>query len=348
MEKERINSKKKTVRNFLIGLITIVIVIIGLSWPTSYYIESPGDANSVSQFVKSGKKAADKNLYMVTVAERQASVLDYLLSFSREFDTRISQKNLMGNQNSAEYEQLQQWYMETSQNNAIYYAAQKAGVSAKKMFLGVYVMGIAKNSNFKHDLKLADVITAVNDQKFDSTKALMDYIQKQKIGQKIKVTVLRGNETLSFTEKTTKLTGSDNKAAIGIQLVERTKVITKPEISINAGSIGGPSAGLMFSLASYQLLTSKNLTHGQKIAGTGTIDDSGNVGMIGGVDKKVVAANNAGATVFFAPTQQLAGYKKSETNYAVALKTAKKIHSKMKIVPVATFDNALNYLKKIK
>ena len=70
--------------------------------------------------------------------------------------------------------------------------------------------------------------------------------------------------------------------------------------------------------------------------------------MIGGVDKKVIAASKQGIKIFFAPTDQPAGVKKSETNYAEAVKTAKRIHTKMKIVPVATFDDALRYLENLK
>ena len=338
---------KKKLNIIVATLLVLVLVYLGLSWPTNYYIEAPGDANSVSQFVSSNGKKASKNLFMVTVSERQASLGDYLWSYTNPFETRISQKDLLGNQNTSQYMQLQEWYMETSQNNAIYYAAKVAGKTRKKKFFGVYVMGLTTNSKFRNKLNIGDTIIAVDGQHFKSTKALMDYIQKQKIGQKVYITVQRDDKSINYSGKTVPLATDKAKAAIGIQLVERSKVITNPKIKINAGSIGGPSAGLMFSLASYQLFTGHDLTHGVKVAGTGTIDNEGNVGMIGGVDKKVVAADKAGAKVFFAPSQQLPGYKKNETNYAVAVKTAKKIHSKMKIIPVATFNDALTYLKKI-
>ena len=58
----------------------------------------------------------------------------------------------------------------------------------------------------------------------------------------------------------------------------------------------------------------------------------------------MVAASREGAEVFFAPTDSTS-VSKNQTNYAVAKRTAKKIHTKMKIVPVSTFDDALNYLK---
>ena len=100
----------------------------------------------------------------------------------------------------------------------------------------------------------------------------------------------------------------------------------------------------MFTLESYEVFTKQNLSHGHKIAGTGTLSPTGKVGIIGGVDKKVVAASREGAEVFFAPTDSTS-VSKNQTNYAVAKRTAKKIHTKMKIVPVSTFDDALNYLK---
>jgi PDZ domain-containing protein len=102
----------------------------------------------------------------------------------------------------------------------------------------------------------------------------------------------------------------------------------------------------MFSLTAYQSLTGKNLTKGRKVAGTGTIDAQGKVGIIGGVDKKVIAADRTGAKIFFAPTQKLPGMKAKDTNYAEAKRTAQRIHSKMKIVPVASFEDAVAYLEK--
>ena len=145
---------------------------------------------------------------------------------------------------------------------------------------------------------------------------------------KVRIEVIRGKKHLTFSGETVKLSGT-NRYGIGIQLVDHTRVVTKPAVKIDAEDIGGPSAGLMFTLECYQLITGKNLSS-KKIAGTGTIDDQGKVGMIGGVDKKVIAASRQGMKVFFAPTDQPSGVKKSETNYAEAVKTAKKINTKMK------------------
>jgi len=104
-------------------------------------------------------------------------------------------------------------------------------------------------------------------------------------------------------------------------------------ISISSGAIGGPSAGLMFSLGLYDLLTPGDLTSGRTIAGTGEIGVDGTVYPIGGVGEKVVAAAADDATVFLVPTDNMAEAKKAVGDRPIEL------------VPVASFDEALAYLQ---
>lgn len=343
MGQNKANPKKR--RNFLIAIGVILILAIAACWPTDYFIESPGQAFQVGQFIKS-KAKAPKNLYLVTVSisSRPATTLQYLWSFTQPYDERVASKELLGNQTNSQYEELQNWYMETSQQNAVYYAAKKAGLKPKLSYFGVYVMAVQKNSNFKNKLQVGDTVVAADGHHFKSVNEMMNYLNQKKLGAKVKIEVLRNGKKKFFTGKTVKL-AKTNRKGIGIQLVERVNVTTKPKLKINAGDIGGPSAGLMFALESYQVFTHQNLTKNHRVAGTGTISPDGKVGIIGGVDKKVVAADRAKAEVFFAPTDTT-GVKKSESNYRVALRTAKRIHSKMKIVPVSNFSDALTYLQK--
>jgi PDZ domain-containing protein len=99
----------------------------------------------------------------------------------------------------------------------------------------------------------------------------------------------------------------------------------------------------MFSLEIYNQLTKEDITKGHHIAGTGTIDVNGTVGPIGGIEQKINAADKAGAEIFFAPNEKGA----KDSNYRAAVKTAKDIGTKMKIVPVDTFDDAVHYLQKL-
>lgn len=344
--KDKIDKRRKSKnkgRNWLIALAVIIILTIIAIWPTNYFIESPGEAVPVGQFIKSTNKKPN-NFYLVTVSQtsRPASVAQYLWSYTKKFDSRIPSSELLGGQTSDQYQELQSWFMETSQQNAIYYAAKKAGLKPKLNYQGVYVLNVQKHSSFKGKLQIGDTVLGANGHRFHSTEEMMAYLQKQRIGSKVTISVLRDEEKKHFTGKIVKVMGT-GKAGIGIQLVEHVKVTTKPKLSINAGAIGGPSAGLMFTLTSYEVFTNNNLTNGHKVAGTGTIVPNGKVGIIGGIDKKVVSASKAGAEVFFAPTDAT-GVKKSQTNYVIAKKTAKQIHTKMKIVPVSSFEDALKYL----
>ena len=145
----------------------------------------------------------------------------------------------------------------------------------------------------------------------------------------------------------------NGKNGIGISLIDRTEVSSNIPITFSTEGIGGPSAGLMFSLAIYTQLADPTLRDGRDIAGTGSISREGEVGEIGGIDKKVVSAAQSGADIFFAPNNELTEEEKKlspngKNNYQTALETAKKIKTDMKIVPVKTLQDAIDYLKKNK
>jgi PDZ domain-containing protein len=119
---------------------------------------------------------------------------------------------------------------------------------------------------------------------------------------------------------------------IGILLDNNDPIIEFPvEVDIDSQNIGGPSAGQMFALQIINQLTEDDITHGRRIAGTGTIARDGTVGPIGGVRQKVHAAIDAGATVILVP----AG------NYDDAIDAA---GNEIVVVKVVTIDDSLDYL----
>jgi PDZ domain-containing protein len=102
-------------------------------------------------------------------------------------------------------------------------------------------------------------------------------------------------------------------------------------ISIESGDVGGPSAGMMYALGLYDLLTPGDLTDGRIVAGTGTIDLEGKVGPIGGIGDKIVAAQGAGADVFLVPDGDLNGASAASDG-------------SMQIVAISTLQEALTFL----
>jgi Lon-like protease len=188
-----------------------------------------------------------------------------------------------------------------------------------------------------------DRIIKIDDRTFSSSAAFIDYVNEKQVGDAIKLSIERNDSPKEVTISVAPYPQYPSKKGVGIELVEDKEIIVKPEVKVNTDEIGGPSAGLMFSLEIYNQLTKEDLTRGYDIAGTGTITADGIVGPIGGIEQKIVAADKVGAEIFFAPNEN----GEENSNYIAAVKTAKDIKTKMKIVPIDTFDEAVEYLVKL-
>lgn len=342
-------------RNKVLGAIFIFIIVVAFFFaPTGYYLEVPGTAEDTSQFVKvNGKQDKKKgNLLLTTVGIVSGTPFTLLKSLGNNFETIYSQQDLMGDENSQDYFNVQKYYMQSAQNNAIQAAYSKADKPFTKKYLGVYVMDIMSNSKFKQKLQIGDTITAINGYHFNSANQFINYVRKQDKHSTVKIDYLRDGKKKSASGGLVKL-ASTKRFGLGITLTDNTEAKGNPPTKINAGDIGGPSAGLMFTLQVYSQVANKDLKAGRTIAGTGTISPDGTVGPIGGIEKKVYAASEEGATIFFAPddsvTKEIKKYEPGYVNnYHLALRAAKKLHMKMKIVPVKNLNDAINYLEKTK
>lgn len=342
-------------RNKVLGAIFIFIVVAAFFiMPTGYYLEVPGSAEATSQFVKvDGKQDKKKgNFLLTTVGIVSGTPFTLLKSLGNNFETIYSQQDLMGDETSAQYFKVQKYYMQSATNNAVQAAYSRADKPFAKKYLGVYIMDVMSNSDFKKKLEIGDTITKINGYHFNSSAQFINYVKKQNKNSTVKIEFLRDGKQKSTSGKLVKLADT-KRYGLGITLTDNTEAKGNPPTSINAGDIGGPSAGLMFTLQVYSQIANKDLKNGRTIAGTGTIAPDGTVGPIGGIEKKVYAASAEGATVFFAPddpvTKEIKKYEPGYVNnYNLAKRAAKKLHTKMKIVPVKKLKDAINYLEKTK
>ncbi|GAA1886459.1 YlbL family protein [Lapillicoccus jejuensis] len=190
----------------------------------------------------------------------------------------------------------------TAENQAEMTGSQEIATAVALRHLGITVpeqvtVGrVAKDAPSGDALQVGDVVTSVGGVKVTSTDALRAAIQKAKPGAVLAVGVTRGGTPTTVQARTG---ASDGRTVLGINLGVTYDFPFK--VTIDAGDVGGPSAGLMFSLGLYDLLTPGSLTGGQKVAGTGTIAADGTVGPIGGIRQKMAGAREAGATWFLAP-----------------------------------------------
>ncbi|HEX5119736.1 MAG TPA: PDZ domain-containing protein [Pseudonocardiaceae bacterium] len=165
-----------------------------------------------------------------------------------------------------------------------------------------------------------DKLVRVNGQTPNSAEGVQDALAGTTAGQTVDVVVQTGNQAPRDLKIKLGANPDQNRKQgfLGITPASHANVPFK--ITISLSDIGGPSAGLMFALAVVDKLTPGNLNGGMKVAGTGEIDDLGNVSPIGGIPFKLVAARNAGATVFLTPADNCS---EAETHVPAGLKLVK-------------------------
>lgn len=207
----------------------------------------------------------------------------------------------------------------------------------------VAVADILPQSHAVGKLRNGDVILQVDGHTVRTPGELRQVVQRVMPGDPISLlvgrTTSRDVQTLRVTVATIR-NPSTGTAAIGIQpqlTLSALPTHLPYKVTINTDNIEGPSAGLMFTLAIINRLSPVDLTHGHKIAGTGTIDAAGIVGPIGGVKQKVIGARAAGAQYFFVPAECDA--------YVCNYKEAKPYAQGITLVPVNTLDDALTFLR---
>jgi PDZ domain-containing protein len=201
------------------------------------------------------------------------------------FDPQVTQEQV------AEANAVQ---MEGSQEEATAVALRAIG---KEVPTHVAIAGITDSSKAKGLLKVGDRLVSIDGEPVTTTQALRDALQKKKPGESVSLTVTRGGKEVTVDVPTVE--GQGGRTALGVLLGLDHDFPAK--VTIDAGAIGGPSAGLMFSLGIYDKLTPGPLAGGHQVAGTGTIDDEGKVGPIGGIRQKLAGARSDGAAYFLAP-----------------------------------------------
>lgn len=157
-------------------------------------------------------------------------------------------------------------------------------------------------------LKMGDVITGVDGKPVRNAVGLRTLIGRRTPGQSVSLDIRRGGTAQRLSLPTVPDPQNASRPIVGVSTTERPN--PPFTVTINLKDVGGPSAGLMFALGIIDTLTPGELNGGRHIAGTGTINQEGVIGPIGGVAQKVVAAREAGATVFLTPAANCAAAKK--------------------------------------
>ncbi|SEC71993.1 PDZ domain-containing protein [Nocardioides exalbidus] len=190
--------------------------------------------------------------------------------------------------------------MVSSQDTAIAAALTQLG---EKVAPVVEVQDVTPGLPADGRLEVRDVLLEVDGTEITEAQDVVDAVDRAKAGQPITFVVRRDG-----TEKTVRVTPETVDGDLRVGITPGVGYDFPFQVSVNiADNIGGPSAGLMMSLAIYDTLTPGSMTDGADIAGTGTITPAGKVGPIGGIQQKIAAARDAGAELFLVPADNCDG-----------------------------------------
>ncbi|WP_340376307.1 PDZ domain-containing protein [Streptomyces sp. SS7] len=339
-------------------LMLIALLCAGVLIPVPYSEMSPGptvntlgehDGEPVLQIAGHKTYATSGHLNMTTVRVTSA---DYRMNLVEAVygwlahDNKVVPHDTLYPDGKTEEQSTQENAEEFSQSQ------ESAKVAALKELdvpvqSWVIVSTVVKDSPAEGKLHAGDVIKAVDGTAVREPSDVAKLVTRHKPGQDVVFTIVpakeqaaaeKANKTATRTQDVTITTATSDdvgqkRAIVGISAgTDHTFPFT---IDIKLADVGGPSAGLMFALGIYDKLTPGNLTGGKFVAGTGTIDDEGKVGPIGGIEMKTVGARSQGAQYFLTPAENCAA-------------AAKDTPSGLRLVKVATIDDALSALKDIR
>ncbi|MFW6381620.1 MAG: PDZ domain-containing protein, partial [Bacillota bacterium] len=268
------------------------------------------------------------------VASEKASVWDYIYVKLRNPDgveLESMQSQLPPGVDMPRYIQIMSELMEESKLHAQAAAFKEAGLNVQVTGEGAEVVEVLEEGSARDKLKEGDVIRQIDGEQVEFATDAVNLIRKHEIGDMVDITVSREGEQLTFSLETVEIENNPDKASIGVLITTQNLDFDFPRsVSIETENIIGPSAGGVFALEIYNQLVPQDITHGLKIAGTGTISRDGTIGKIDGVQQKVMAAEEAGADLFIAP----------EDNYEEASRAATYI----KVISVSNFQEIISSL----
>ncbi|WP_404333957.1 SepM family pheromone-processing serine protease [Planococcus rifietoensis] len=329
-------------------VLVMALVVFVSSYRLDAYISRPGDAYELSPLVEvEGRDEDDAGtLSLMTVTMFNATPALYIMAqFQEGYKVLDPEQVRSPHESDEEYNVRQLKLMSDSQVNALQVAFEEAGKPYEVSSNGVFILNVLEDGAAAGLLSPGDRLMEIDGQAYGSMEEFLDYLSNKKVGDEVELVIERDERTINQTVTLAPLPTEPERAGIGISFVEDKEIETTPDVSIDSDTIGGPSAGLMFTLEILNQLLDEDITHGYDIAGTGTMESDGTVGPIGGIDQKVIAADRAGIDVFFAPDNE--GGSGTPSNFDVAMETAEEIGTEMDIVPVANIDAALDYLSEL-
>jgi PDZ domain-containing protein len=315
------------------GLLAVVVTGLALSIiPSDHYIVLPDRARPTDPLVRiPGEESQDEeDIYMVDVRIGRASLFERLFPWTKEGADLLPERTV--NPSGVSDRQRRQSSlndMSRSQLIAITVALRELGREVEVNESGAEVVLVQPGTPADGVLEVGDVIVEAEGQEVESIQGLQRALSDVEPGEEVELTVQRGDERVQLTSGTRAAPDDPDRAVMGVQVQDALDFEFPVDIEIDAGNIGGPSAGLAFALDIMDEL-GDDIDRGRKIVATGELTLDGEVLPIGGVKQKAIGAREAGADIFLVP----------DGNF----EEARKATDDLEIIPVSNIQEALSVL----
>lgn len=332
------HAERRGARGLTVVAGVAVLVLLAAVIPSPYVIERPGPVVDVLGSVEidgektpvlevAGGRDVDGDLNLLTVSThgapgRPASWLSLLPALVDPSQQAVPMDQLYpAGVTEEQVDSLNEGLMTASQTQAEAAAARALGepVEVRLRVAEVQDEGAAAGL-----LEKGDEIRSVDGEAVEDFPDLRDRLARAGVGRPLEIGVERHGEALSF--EVTLRASEGSGPMLGVTISSDYDLPIDADFSLDR--IGGPSAGLMFALGIYAELAPEDPLGGQRVSGTGTIDDRGGVGAIGGLTQKMWAASRAGGGLFLMPLGNCADLPE-------------RIPPGLEIAPVATLGEAV-------
>lgn len=337
-------------KKLIIGLVVVLLVSVVIFWRTPMLIRGPGNLVSLEHAVQVNQESdqQDGRFYVTVVQTRSATLWEMLGTLNDPFREIVNQETANNGLPTEASRLLQRNSMNTSQNVAKKVALDLAGKKASLNYQGIFILTASQASGLKEKLVSGDQVVMVDDYLFGHSSEIIKYLQNREVGDEVVIEIKRG-ETKKVVTGIVDLNEVTGRHSLGIQFFDHTALTSDVPVDIDLGAVGGPSAGLMFTLQMYTMASGHDLRAGRDIAGTGAINLDGQVTRVGGIAEKVYSSVKGGAKAFLVPDDELSdefreSFPDVQSNYQEALRASEKLDTKMEIVPVKTVQDAIDWL----
>jgi Lon-like protease len=305
-------------------------ILLAAAWiPLPYYAVGPGPAREVVPLiaVEDHPTYDSGRLVMTTVAFQKVTGLTAMLAWLDPNETVVGQDVLYPpGLTVAQERERSLSQMDTSKIAATSVVLHRLTNYPDDHGEGVLIETVFQKCPAEGELFAGDLVGSIDGTPIDDVEDASRAIGSVAPGDPLTFHISAGGEQHDVTVTRGECPGAD-RPVVGISMVNSFPF----GVEISSGDVGGPSAGMMYALGLYDLLTPGDLTDGRLIAGTGTMELDGSIGPIGGIADKIVAAHSVGAQVFLVPKDDLA---EARTVDAGA----------MQLISVGSFDDALKAL----